>query len=124
MSKEKKGKVAISEAASNEEPMNEESKVHEPTIREPKHQEIKLQETKRPTNLRADAMPVDGYVLSIDGKLKKRYESAKEAMAAGTTLKQRYPVIQVAVYDAAERNYTPVEIGEQEKKQTGVVAEK
>ena len=115
MSKEKKSKEAISEVASNEEPMNEEPKVYEPKIPELKHQEIKLQETKKPANLRADAMPVDGHVLSIDGKLKKRYESAKEAMEAGRTLKQSYPVIQVAVYDAAERIYTPVELVEQEK---------
>ena len=26
-------------------------------------------ETKRPTNLRANVMPTDGYVLTIDGKL-------------------------------------------------------
>jgi hypothetical protein len=120
MSKEKKSKAAISKAAANEEPLHEEAKVQELEVQalkipEPKHQEIKLQEAKRPTNLRADAMPVDGYVLSIDGKLKKRYESAQEAMAAGTTLKQKYPVIQVAVYDAAARNYTPVALVEQEK---------
>jgi hypothetical protein len=76
---------------------------------EPKAQEIMLQDTKKPANLRANAMPVDGYVLSVDGKLKMRYESAKDANAAGTKLKQSYPVIQVAVYDATERNYTPVE---------------
>ena len=120
MSKEKKSKAAKSEEASNEQPVHEEAKVQElvvqaPKIQAPKHQEFKLQETKRPTNLRADAVPVDGYVLSIDGKLKKRYESAEEAMAAGTTLKQSYPVIQVAVYDAAERNYTPVQLVEPEK---------
>lgn len=119
MSKEKKSKEAISEATSSEEPMHEEAKVQElevqaPKFQEPKHQEMKLQETKKPANLPANAMPVDGYVLSIDGKLKKRYESAKEAMAAGTTLKQSYPVIQVAVYDAAARSYTPVALPEKE----------
>jgi hypothetical protein len=120
MSKEKKSKAAKSETAANEEPVHEEAElqaleVQAPKIQEPKRQEIKLQETKRPGNLRADAMPVDGYVLSIDGKLKKRYESAQEAMAAGTALKQRYPVIQVAVYNAAERDYTPVEPAAPEK---------
>jgi hypothetical protein len=108
VSKEKKSKVTKNEDASSEEPMHEEAKVQEP-----KRQEMKLQETKRPANLRADAMPVDGYVLSIDGKLKKRYEGAEEAMTAGTALKQSYPVIQVAVYDAAARIYTPVELQEQ-----------
>jgi hypothetical protein len=73
------------------------------------------QDTKKPTNLRANAMPIDGYVLSVDGKLKTRYESSKDAIAAGAKLKQSYPMIQVAVYDAAERNYTPVELHEQEE---------
>ena len=64
---------------------------------------------KRPVNLRANAMPADGYVLAVDGKLKTRFDTAQEAMAAGSKLKQRYPVIQVQVFDAAERMYTPVE---------------
>jgi hypothetical protein len=129
MSKDKKTKVTIGGEA-----LNDESKVQEVEVRETKdqeqkiqelnfqglknqeskHQEIKLQETKKPANLRANAMPVDGYVLSIDGKLKRRYESAKEATAAGVKLKQSYPVLQVSVYDATERNYTPVVLHEQE----------
>jgi hypothetical protein len=82
---------------------------------ETKPQELRLHETKKPANLRADAMPVDGYVLTVDGKLKTRYETAKEAMTAGTKLKQNYPVIQVAMYDAAERTYTPLDLQQPEK---------
>jgi hypothetical protein len=67
------------------------------------------QVAKQPTNLRADAVPTDGYVLSIDGKLKARYETSKEAMTAASKLKQSFPVIHVEVYDAAERKYTAVE---------------
>ena len=66
------------------------------------------EEAKRPTNLRADILPKDGFVLTIDGKMKARYDTAEDALAAGTKLKQRYPVIQVAVYDAAARAYTMV----------------
>jgi hypothetical protein len=65
--------------------------------------------TKPPAIPRADAIPTDGYVLSIDGKLKARYETAKEAMTAGSQLKQNFPVIQVEIFNAAERTYTPVE---------------
>jgi len=71
---------------------------------------IDTKETKKPANLRANAMPVDGYVLSVDSKLKTRFDTAKEAMAAATKLKETYPVIQVAVYDAVERKYFPVEL--------------
>jgi hypothetical protein len=66
------------------------------------------QDTTKPASLRANAVPVDGYVLSVDGKLKTRYESSEEAMAAGSTLKLSFPAIQVAVYDAAEGVSTPV----------------
>ena len=64
---------------------------------------------KKPVNLRANAMPTDGYVLAVDGKLKTRFDTAQEAMAAGSKLKQSYPVIQVQVFDATARMYTPVE---------------
>jgi hypothetical protein len=94
--------ASINEEAKNQKPKNPAAMSHE----------IKLQETRKPENLRANAVPVDGFVLSVDGKLKTRYESAKDAAAAGAKLKHSYPVIQIAVYDAAERNYTPVEAQE------------
>lgn len=117
MSKEKKSKDTASEDAldqgpANEEPNVQEAKVQAPKPQEIRPQEIKLQEAKRPENLRADVMPNDGYVLSIDGKLKKRYDTSDEAMTAGMKLKQDYPVIQVAVFDAAARSYTPVALPE------------
>jgi hypothetical protein len=92
----------------------------ETTHQEPKHQEIKLQEvkhqeTKKPTNPPANTMPTDGYVLSIDHKFKTSFTSAKDAMVAGVKLKQSYPVIQVAVYDAMERVYIPLDMQQPEK---------
>jgi hypothetical protein len=67
------------------------------------------EDTKMPTSPRANAIPTDGYVLSIDGKLKAQYKTSKEAMAAGSKLKQSFPVIQVEVFDAAVGLYTLVE---------------
>jgi hypothetical protein len=67
------------------------------------------QDTAKPNNLRANRMPTDGFVLSVDRKLKGRFETAEEAMTAGSKLKQRFPVTQIAVYDATERVYTPVD---------------
>lgn len=66
----------------------------------------------KPANLRANAMPVDGFVMTVDGKLKMRFESADDAAAAGAELKRRYPAIQVAVYDALARIYTPIDVPE------------
>ena len=102
----------------NQEPMNLEPKSQEPKGREPKGQEpksheLKLEEPKKPQNLRANAMPVDGYVLAVDGKLKTRFETMDDAAAAGAKLKQSFPVIQVMIYDATARAYTPVDLQEQ-----------
>jgi hypothetical protein len=94
--------------------MSKDPKSQQLKVRASKDEEMGLQETKRPANLRANAVPVDGFVLSVDGKMKTRYESAKEAKAAGAKLKKNYPVIQVAIYDATQRVYTPVELQEQE----------
>ena len=68
------------------------------------------QDTKKPGNLRADVMPTDGFLLSVDGKLKKRYETADEAVSEGSKLKQSFPMIQVAIYDAAAHVSTPLEL--------------
>ncbi len=62
---------------------------------------------------RADRKPTDGYILAVDGKLKARYETEKEAAAEGAKLKERFPMLQVAVYDAAEGIYIPVNAQEQ-----------
>ena len=75
-----------------------------PTSKDP----YMTQATKKPANLSVNAMPSDGYVMAVDGKLKARYESEGDAMAAASKLKQSYPVLQIAVYDAAKRTYTAV----------------
>lgn len=82
------------------------------TSQEPKNEDTKLEEVRKPENLRANAMPIDGFALSVDGKLKTRYESQSEAMTAALKLKKSYPVVQVAVYDAAQRTYTAVDTQE------------
>lgn len=69
-------------------------------------------EKTRPTNLSANVLPSDGFVLSVDGKLKGRYETSEDAMTAGLKLKQSYPVLQVSVFDGAARSYTPVNLPE------------
>ncbi len=84
------------------------------TLEEPKNQGRKREESRQPQNLRANATPIGGFVLSVDAKLKTRYESSEEAMAAGVKLKERYPVIQVAIYDAVARVYIPVDLPEQD----------
>jgi len=71
------------------------------------------EDAKKPVQIRADAIPTDGYILTVDGKLKTRYETEQDATTEAAKLKQRFPVIQVSVYDAKEETYTAVDAQEQ-----------
>jgi hypothetical protein len=62
-------------------------------------------------------------VLSVDGKLKTRFDTEKDAMAAAIKLKTEYPVIQALVYDAVARSYLPVSVPD-EKPEKAEKAEK
>src|SRR5450759_5859259 len=70
----------------------------------------------RPKNPSANILPTEGYVLEIDGKFKTEYVTSAEALKAGLELKEKYPQIQVKVYDAKKRTRTPVELPEQSEK--------
>ena len=67
----------------------------------------------------ANARPIDGHVLLVDGKFKTQFQTAEDAMAAGMTLKEKYPVVRVQIYDAVERIYAPVESGDRSGKLPG-----
>jgi hypothetical protein len=69
-----------------------------------------ISDSRQPENLKANRIPPDGYLLSVDGKFKTRYETAAEATSAGEKLKMHFPVVQVAVFDATTRTFTPVEL--------------
>jgi len=66
----------------------------------------------RPKNPPSNVRPTEGYILEVDGKFKSEYESSAAAMKVGLELKKKYPHIQVKVYDAKERTWTPVELSE------------
>jgi hypothetical protein len=71
------------------------------------------EDAKKPAHIRADAIPTDGYILTVDGKLKTRYETEQDATTEAAKLKERFPAIQVSVYDATAGNYTAVNMHEQ-----------
>ena len=61
------------------------------------------------TVMRADLPPTEGCALMVDGKFKLDYADMTAAMKVARELKGKFPVIQVAVYDAAAKSRTPVE---------------
>ncbi len=67
---------------------------------------------KRPKNTRGDAFPVEGFALTVDGKIKSQYPDLADAMKVAVALKTKFPVIQVTIYDAAAKTRTPVNLPE------------
>jgi hypothetical protein len=41
------------------------------------------EDAKRSAPIRADAIPTDGYILTVDGKLKTRYETEQDVGSDG-----------------------------------------
>ena len=68
------------------------------------------QDEKRSKTPRADLPPDQGFALTVDGKFKLDYPDMAGAMKVALELKKKFPVIQVAVYDAAAKTRTPVEL--------------
>ena len=58
------------------------------------------------------------FTLSTGRIIKTQFQTAEDAMAAGITLKEKYPVVRVQIYDAVERSYAPVELTKRAVKST------
>ena len=58
---------------------------------------------------RADVAPTDGFSLVVDGQFKTRYNKQNAAQEAGTELLDRFPMLQVLIYDAATRTRSPLQ---------------
>lgn len=64
----------------------------------------------KPKNLKANALPTEGYGLEVDGRVKSQYDTVEAAASAGLELKRKYPFIQIMVFDAKARTRTVVEL--------------
>jgi hypothetical protein len=68
---------------------------------------------KKPKIPRGDALPTEGYGLSVDGKIKSRHATSEAALKAGLEIKRNFPVVQVTLFDAAAGTRTTVESPEE-----------
>ena len=59
--------------------------------------------------IRADKAPTTGYSLVVDGHFKSHHLTVEEAEEAGMALKDKYPMLQVQVYDAATKTRSMIE---------------
>lgn len=65
---------------------------------------------ERPTNLRANVAPTEGYAVVIDAKIKSNYATRDEAFNAGLEIKRKFPVVNVTVWDVSEGTRTAVKL--------------
>ena len=62
---------------------------------------IDEQEPKR--TLRADRPPTKGFVTIVDGHFKSEFDDVEAAEASSRKLKAMYPMLQIEIYDAANK---------------------
>jgi len=80
----------------------------EPRTRKPPLMEMPAPDESRPTVAieRADLVPTDGFVIEVDGRMKQQFDDKSAAQNAALKLKQRFPMLQVRIYDAVEKTRT------------------
>lgn len=76
-----------------------------------KKPKLELEEPQtRKAVVRADKAPTEGYSLVVDGHFKSHHDTVEAAEEAGLTLKHRYQMLQVQVYDAATKTRSMIQL--------------
>jgi hypothetical protein len=64
----------------------------------------------QPRNVtRADLVVNEGFGLEVDGRMKMVFPTLSAAQKRGRDLKAEFPMLQVKIYDAAEKTRSPIE---------------
>ena len=72
---------------------------------------LSMPEEQQPRNItRADLVMSEGFGLEVDGRMKTIFPTQAEAEKSALKLKSAYPMLQVKVYDAAEKTRTLMEL--------------
>lgn len=73
-------------------------------MKKPTLMELPAHDEPQPRNIhRADITPSSGFIVEIDGRMKRQFEAESEARTEALRLKSRFPMLQVKVYDAVEK---------------------
>lgn len=59
--------------------------------------------TSTPAERAGTDVPASGYALIVDGQVKTEFETHDRAVKAAKSLKERFPMLQVKVYDAEKK---------------------
>ena len=72
---------------------------------------LTMPEETQPRNItRADLVLTEGFGLEVDGRMKTVFPTLQAAEKKARALKAEFPMLQIKVYDAAERTRTLVEL--------------
>lgn len=52
---------------------------------------------------RADRPPAEGFIMVVDGHFKSEFETCEAAEESSRKLKSAFPMLQIAIYDAATK---------------------
>ena len=74
-----------------------------------KKPKIEMDEPQARKIVRADRAPTEGYSLVVDGHFKSHHDTVEAAEEAGMSLKNRYPMLQIQVYDAVSKTRSLIE---------------
>jgi len=65
---------------------------------------LTIPDEPQPRNItRADLVITEGFGLQVDGRMKTVFPTLEAAQKSATDLKTKFPMLQVRVYDAAEK---------------------
>jgi hypothetical protein len=67
---------------------------------------LSLGEANPKKAMRADRPPTEGFVTVVDGHFKSEFETVEAAEASARKLKSAYPMLQIEIYDAANKVHT------------------
>jgi hypothetical protein len=72
---------------------------------------LTMPEEAQPRNItRADLVLTEGFGLEVDGRMKTVFPTLQAAEKKARALKAEFPMLQIKVYDAAEKTSTLVEL--------------
>jgi len=63
-----------------------------------------------PTSRAGVSLPTSGYALMVDGHAKKEFDTRDSALKSAKELKERFPNLQVKVFDAEKKHSETIEL--------------
>jgi hypothetical protein len=64
---------------------------------------LSVDEPEPKKTLRADRPPTEEFAIIVDGHFKSEFDTVDAAEASGRKLKAAYPMLQIEIYDAANK---------------------